>query len=191
MNSKEEHQLVMRIPQNDMSLMQDLYRLYADYVFTIALSITKQEEALAAEITQDTFVKVWKNIQNYDDSRAALRTWIARIARNTAIDRLRGLSRQPIVVDWEQVAECLMTNNTPETQALFNENAQKIRECLKQLPNHQRTALVLSYYSGMTQAEIAQTLDEPLGTIKSRIRLGLQQLKQLLIQQNGLSHYAE
>lgn len=180
-DSSDEIQLVARLRARDQAALNALYERYSNVVYAIAVRILGPA-ADAEDVVVDCFWQVWQQADNYDTSRGQLRTWIVTIARSRALDRLRAVRRAPVVsVDDEAtfVAAAQAADN-PEQEALLGQQAALVRQALGALPREQREALALAYYRGLSQSEIAAQLGEPLGTIKTRIRLGMMKLREQL-----------
>lgn len=159
-----------------------LYDRYGNLAFSVALAIV-HDRGLAEEITQDVFLRVWDNAAVYDQSRASVKNWLTRIARNRAIDGLRKHRIRPEQhsVAWaEPTLRQIPNHNTPLHIVAIQSEQERVRSALAQLPEDQQRALQLAYLQGYTHQEIADQLHEPLGTIKTRIRLAMQKLRQLL-----------
>lgn len=138
-------------------------------------------EELAEELTQETMVALWRRAATFDPSRARLSTWIFTIARNLRIDHYRRGSRQPAVEDgWDADQQPADQDLSPDQQALAAQRELNVREALAQLPPDQVQVLTLSYFEDQPHARIAQVLNIPLGTVKSRIRLAVAQLRRRL-----------
>jgi RNA polymerase sigma-70 factor, ECF subfamily len=154
---------------------QALRRLYdacGQLVYSLAFAITQNQQT-AEDITQDVFLKVWNQIDQYD-AGTNFRAWLARITRNHAIDRIRREKRQGISMpSWEIEIQ----DDVPEPPA--QDDVYWIRKAIHQLTTEQRQAIELAYLQGFTHEQIADRLNTPLGTIKTRIRDGLKQLRQL------------
>ncbi len=136
----------------------------------------------AEEVLQDAFLQFWRRAENYDAAKAGPFTWMVLIARGLGLDRLRRRTRQSAVMD-----EYRTSSPPPESssengflQASDVETTQRLRNALARLPSEQRQAIELAFYRGCTQAEIAQSTGEPLGTIKARIRRGMLALRHRL-----------
>lgn len=178
-----------QIPSNDMTLMQRvmeqddtalavLYDKYGAHVYGTALHILRNQ-VLAEEATQDTFMKVWKKSNRWDPQRGQLKTWLMTVARYTAIDRLRAEKRES---PWTAIGLDDMLNLIGQTNVIDDNiwyDAKRVEELLQHLSSDQREAINLAFVNGMSHSEIASKLRLPLGTIKSRIRDGLQMLKGL------------
>jgi RNA polymerase sigma-70 factor (ECF subfamily) len=168
--------LIARIKQHDANALAELYDRYGARVYSLACAIVGEEMA-AQEVTQDTFIKVWNHPERYryDDSKFG--AWLLMIARHRAIDHLRReklRSGQAISMDDDAFPE--MPDVTRDAEAKW----QDMRQVLDQLPPEQRDVIVLAYYHGLSQSEIAQHLNWPLGTVKTRLRLGMDKLRAAL-----------
>lgn len=174
--------LIALIAQSQTDALNKLYDRYSRLVFSVAFAIVG-DRAVAEEATLDVFVQVWQRADTYRPEQAKVRTWLIAIARHHAIDILRRQKSRPEAssVSWDEAS----AYNGPPSHGL-EENVQlslqreKVRDALAELPVDQREALVLAYFKGYTQAQIAETLKQPLGTIKTRIRLAMQKLRKLL-----------
>ena len=166
-----------RIADGERDQLVVLYDHHARSVHSLALR-TLGSQPDAEEITQEVFVQAWRQATRYDASRGTVVAWLLMITRSRAIDRLRG--RPPIVdtpaedgvVKW--LAE---SSDGPEAQAVTAEQVDRVRRALAVLPRLQRVAIELAFYEGLTHADVAAQLEQPLGTIKTRIRLGLLKLR--------------
>ena len=164
--------LINRILRRDETALSELYAHYGAQVFGITLHVL-QNRALAEEATQDTFLKIWNSAHNWDAQRGNLSTWILTIARYTAIDVLRREQRQ-VAASAVELDEMLVIVGQPGGEAL---DGALMKSLIAQLPPDQIEAIELAFFKGMTHQEIAAYLRQPLGTIKSRIRSGLQMLR--------------
>lgn len=161
----------------DRSAFAKLYDTYAGPLYSMALRLVGSPET-AREVMQDTFLAVWKHAGAYDSSRGKVFTWMVMILRRKAIDRLRFESRRlPGPVSESPTAELSINEDTPATQAENQDRSQIIAGLLQDLPDDQRQMLELAFLEGWTHKEIASNLSQPLGTVKSRIRLALQRLR--------------
>jgi RNA polymerase sigma-70 factor (ECF subfamily) len=173
--------LIRLMRHADMRAFDVFYDRYVNLVYSIAFSILG-DPPLAEDVTQDVFLKIWRSLETYDPAKAKVNTWMSRIARNRAIDLLR--KRKPLQrqVSWGYIKEQRLGDGvTPEDRVSQRMTKDRVRQALAKLPAEQRKALALAYFQNMTQQEIADTLGEPLGTIKTRVRLGMQKLRGLLI----------
>ena len=163
--------LVARIRAGDQQAMSELYDRYSRVVYAVALRVL-QDTAAAEDVLQDIFLQLWRNPDAFDASRGSLAAWLSVIARHRSIDRLR--KRRPEL----DIEECVIAGGPDlrdETERALV--VEKIRGVLSQMDPNQRYALELAYFQGLTHSEIAQKTGEPLGTIKTRIRSALQQLR--------------
>ena len=160
----------------------ELYDRYGRLVFSLALNAVG-DAATAEEITQDVFVRVWEHAGEYRTDRARVSTWLTSITRHRAIDHLRraGVRLDRRAVAWAEVApgDEPAVGGPEGATALALEGAQ-VRAAVTALSPEQRQVLVLAYFQGLSQSEIAAALDVPLGTVKTRVRLGMQHLRALL-----------
>jgi RNA polymerase sigma-70 factor (ECF subfamily) len=178
----DDASLVALIAQSQTDALNKLYDRYNRLVYSVSLAIVG-DRAIAEEATLDVFVQVWQRADTYRPEQAKVRTWLVAIARHHAIDILRMQKSRPEAntVSWNEAS----LHNGPPSHGL-EENVQlslqrkKVRDALAELPVDQREALMLAYFKGYTQAQIAETLKQPLGTIKTRIRLAMQKLRKLL-----------
>jgi RNA polymerase sigma-70 factor, ECF subfamily len=170
-NAADDMRLVARIRAGDESAMAELYDRYARVVYAVALRVL-QETGAAEDILQDIFLQLWRNPDTFDASRGSLAAWLAVISRHRAIDRLR--KRRPEV----DIEECVIAGGPDlSDEAERSLIVEKVRTVLAEMNPAQRSALELAYFQGLTHTEIAEKTGEPLGTIKTRIRSGLQQLR--------------
>ena len=181
--------MLEQIVAGDPDALAELYERYKSLVFSLARNVTGSPEA-AEEITLDVFTRVWEKAATYRPEKAPLKHWITSITRYRAIDALRRRKNRPDFRSWvwaDLLPDSLPADNVDPTEAL--EQAQirhKISEALATLPADQRDALALAYFKGYTHRQIAETLNEPLGTIKTRIRLAIQKLCKNFFDQNIL-----
>jgi len=176
--------LIARIAGGQTGAIEELYDRYSRLVFSVAWAILG-DRTTAEEVTLDVFVQVWQRAGTYHAELGKVRTWLIAITRHHAIDVLRWQKRHPEAggMIWDEAA--LRDGFTPsQAEQLTELSAQRerVRWALAQLPAEQREALRLAYFKGYTHAQIAEALAQPLGTVKTRIRLGLQKLRQLLEQ---------
>ncbi len=174
--------LLSLIARSQEGALVQLYDRYNRLVFSLAFTII-QDQATAEEITLDVFMRVWQKAATYRPEQAKVSTWLAHIARNHAIDVLRRLASRPEqnTVPWD---DRLLLSDPPSQSPSdsMEETLQReqIHRALAGLPPEQRQVLFLAYFEGYTQTRIAETLRQPLGTIKTRIRLAMQKLRYLL-----------
>jgi RNA polymerase sigma-70 factor (ECF subfamily) len=172
-----EVELVERLKAGDEKALELAYDRYSAAVYGVLLKILNHEEA-AEDILQESFVKIWTNIGRYDDSKGAFFTWIINIARNSAIDLLRSKNFKAAAKaqNLELSARSINTHNS--TQQLTDTIG--LREKVQKLsPEHQQM-IDFQYFKGYTQSEVADELMMPLGTVKTRTRAALNELRKML-----------
>lgn len=168
----QDEALLIRIRERDGDALLELYRRYRLRVFALILRILK-DRALAEEVLQDVFQRLWDHPEKFDPSKGQLLGWLITVARNISLDHKRKESRRSIYHVYTNEA-C-----SPDP-ALSAEVVQSVRQVLENLPPEQKQVLELSYFEGLTHLELSEQLGESLGTVKTRIRLGMQKLKQAL-----------
>ncbi len=172
--------LLQRIAAGDSDALLALHKRYANLVYSMAWRVL-QDVGLAEEVTQDIFMKLWQRSQRYDPDRGRFSAWLLSVTRFAAIDRLRQEGRQPLTVEFpgETSDEPGMLERLLPTDHESWERGQQLRLLLEQLPAEQRQVVELAYFGGMTHSELAEHLGLPLGTVKGRLRLGLEKLRSL------------
>ena len=171
--------LAARLAGGDMDAAAELYDRYAAQVLGLARRILRNDGD-AEEVAQDVFAQAWRTAKSFDASRASLGGWLLMMTRTRAIDRLRARQSRPDL-SAPPVPDAFPSAQAPAIeQVLSDEQARQIRGALAELPDAQRQALELAYYEGLTHAEIAARLIEPLGTVKTRIRTALLTLRRTL-----------
>jgi RNA polymerase sigma-70 factor (ECF subfamily) len=170
--------VVGRLAAGDADALALLYDRYAKLLYSLALRIL-EDSAEAEEIVQDVFSQAWAQASRYDAARAPVVAWLLMMARSRAIDRRRARHAVPVTGDGA-LSEVRDAKPAPEAQVLAADDVRRLRRALEELPLAQRLAIELAYYGGMTQSEIAAKLEQPIGTVKTRIRLGLRRLREAL-----------
>ena len=167
----DDLRLVARLRAGDQQALSVLYDRYSSVVYGVALRIL-QDTGAAEDLLQDIFLQLWRKPDAFDSSRGSLGAWLAVIARNRSIDRLR--QRRPE----SDIENCVIASGTDlrdETERSLV--IEKVRVVMNEMSPDQRTAMELAFFEGLTHTEIAERTGEPLGTIKTRIRSGLQMLR--------------
>lgn len=162
--------------------LSELYDRYGRLVYSIALNALG-EPAAAEEVTQDVFLRVWERAETYQSEQGKLINWLVRIARNRSIDLIRRRSVRPEAtsIGWEEIGGADPASDQHVEQIVeLNQQQRRVRWAVNQLPPEQAEALGLAYFHGLTQKEIAARLGQPLGTVKTRVRLGMLKLRTLL-----------
>lgn len=175
--------LVTRVARGDSAALEVLYDRYASRVLGISLKIVG-DHALAEDILQETFWRVWQSAATYQSQLGAFAGWLFRIARNLSIDAYRRRNVRPqIMMNTRGEDSVTILEETPDPDMDVAEQAQailtnrQIRNALASLPDVQRQVIELAYFYGMTRQEIAEATGEALGTIHTRARLALQKLR--------------
>lgn len=178
--------LIARVRRQDVSAFSQLYDRYARLVYVVA--VTALDRAEAEEIVQEVFLRLWRKADQFQPERGPFGAWFMTIARHHVWDVSRRLHREPSlsaeVIDQLLMESAISTVNVEE-QAWSQEVGEAVLHALQALPTEQRRALVLAYFGGLSQSSIAQHLGWPLGTVKKRIRLGLQKLRVALAARYG------
>lgn len=177
--SVEQVALIERIAGGDQQALSSLYDATNRLMYGLVLRILKDTGA-AEEVMLDVYTQVWRQAAKYNDRRGTPMAWLTTIARSRAIDRLRAghaeyLRHQPL----DLTTQTATTENLEEALAM-RETQQTIRAALAEISHEQREVIELAYYSGLSHSEIAAKLAQPLGTVKTRIRLGMMRLRELL-----------
>ncbi|ARU60364.1 hypothetical protein CBW65_04260 [Tumebacillus avium] len=174
-------ELVRKVAEGDQDALGMLYDRYERAVFSLAYRVV-QDAQTAEEVVQDVFTRVWKKHALYVPAQAKFSTWLLQVTRNCALDVLKARRRRQS----ETVQEDTLLHTIPdeeahtETRALQKLEGEEIRQALRELNDEQRDVIHLMYYDGWTQGEISARQDIPLGTVKSRVRLALNKLRQSL-----------
>ena len=174
-------QLILATAQGDLQAFETIYDRYASAIFGLALN-TLADRGAAEEAVQEIFLRVWRHAGTFDVTRSFV-SWLYRIAHNYCIDELRRQRVRPRTV-YEDDAAPILAAISDDTDvgalALHAERSRIVAEALQQLPVEQHQAIKLAYFGGLTLGEIAGRTGSPVGTIKTRMRIGLQKLRQIL-----------
>jgi RNA polymerase sigma-70 factor (ECF subfamily) len=182
----DDAELVARVAESDTDALAQLYDRYSQAIYSLCLRIVRDRPA-AEELTQEVFVRLWRSAASFEPGKGRVSTWLLRIAHNLALNEIRRRQSRPAIApdtDWEVESARLSdpsVEGDPALSTWLRERAETIRQALAQLPQAQRQAIELAFFGGLSQAEIAAALGDPLGTVKSRIRTGMQRLRELLI----------
>jgi RNA polymerase sigma-70 factor, ECF subfamily len=174
--SAEDAHIVRRMAGGDPSALAMLYDRHARAVYSLSTRILADREE-AQDVVQEVFSQAWAQAGRYEAGRAPVLTWLLVITRARAIDRLRARRGRPQPAADPAQLEIQASDAGQEAQAITTEQVGRLRAALAELADAQRTAIELAYFEGMSQSEIANRLQQPLGTIKTRIRSGLQRLR--------------
>jgi RNA polymerase sigma-70 factor (ECF subfamily) len=180
-NELSDETLMLRVQRDDSRAFEILYARHYTAVFRLASRIL-DDEGLGADVAQETFTALWLHRDQYRAGRGRVRWWLQSIARNRAIDVRRrdpaDVPRTPPVFDTAAAPDLT------EEEVLADHDRREMAALLEHLPSEQRAVIELAFYSGLTHAEITERLGVPLGTIKGRIRMGLDKLR-LALGQDG------
>ena len=168
--------LIEQIMARDESALAALYDRYAGMLSSVLNRILRDTQA-AEEILQDVFYQLWRTAPNFDASRGSLPAWLAVIARNRAISRLR---RHNPAAGEELLENTVVLAFNLETSVAQKQLLTRVRGALEGLPREQRSCVELAYFEGMTHSEIAKRTGDPLGTVKTRLRTAVETLKRNL-----------
>jgi RNA polymerase sigma-70 factor, ECF subfamily len=175
-----------RVARRDVVAFTLLYDRYAQSVYALAAHLL--DEASAEEAVQEIFLRLWNKADQFDADRGSFRGWFMTIARNHVMDELGRRNREQRIRAAEEVEELLAGAVDPDSdvaeEAWLHERRETMLQALKSLPSEQRRAIVLAYFGGLSQSSIAQELGWPLGTVKKRIRLGLQKLRAFFVHED-------
>jgi RNA polymerase sigma-70 factor (ECF subfamily) len=179
--NEDDVALLRSIGQKDRTAFAEFYDKYSALLFSIAVRILN-DQSEAEDVLQETFLQIWEKAGNFDPKLGKASSWAAILTRNKAIDRIRASQRRSRLaetagVEFAVVAE---VNDTANEAIHGHDKAKIIQSAIVELPMEQRRAIELAYFSGLTQEEISKKLQEPLGTIKARIRRGLLKLRDQL-----------
>ena len=170
-----EPELVQLLQQRNRSIFSYLYDNYSGALYSVILNVVNEEE-LANDVLQEVFVKIWKQIDSYDSSKGRLFTWMLNIARNASIDMVRSKGFQNSRQNRELSEDVYSAVGTSETKT----DQIGLRKLVYSLKQEYRVLVELSYFQGYTQDEIAKMLNIPLGTVKTRLRTALIQLREII-----------
>ena len=176
-------ELLKAIAARDEAALAQLYDRYDRILFGLLMRILNNREE-AEDVLQEVFLQVWRKAADFDETRGRPFTWLVTLARSRGIDRLRTLAAR------ERVAEAGAREVTEEisdaaTDAFKSEQRGLVSDALAKLPDEQKRPIMLAYFDGLTQSEIATRLDAPLGTVKTRMRTGMIRLRELLAGQGA------
>lgn len=175
-----ETELLQQVGQQNETALMALYERYGAMVYSLCLRVLRQP-GLAEEVTQDVFLKLWRQPERWDPSLGQFSSWLLTISRNAAIDRLRREGRQA-PAEWGMLEE---SQEPAASTVLFGAeqatwlDGQLLRKLLLRLPPEQRRLIELAFFEGYSHSELAAALHLPLGTVKTRLRTGMQKLRQL------------
>ena len=177
--SLDDHQLIQRISQVDKDALEALYVRYRTPVYSLAMFMLKQPP-IAEEVTQDIFLNIWLKAGSFNAERGQPKGWIMSVAHHKIVDVIR--SRRRTIVntdpaDYETLDLLPAGGASTEAQVEQTLERERIMRALETIPEPQREVIVLAYFGGYSQSEMAEKLNQPLGTVKTRVRLAMQKLR--------------
>jgi RNA polymerase sigma factor (sigma-70 family) len=179
-----DRDVLLRVANGQLDALQELYDTYRTMAYSIALRITS-DASLAEDVVQDAFLGAWRNAARYVEGKGSVKTWLLSIVHHRAVDAVR--RRRPTVElpEREDIPPSSLTLPDIWPEVAGNLDREEIAAALATLSDVQREAIELAYFGGLTQQEIAARTGTPLGTVKSRIRLGLLSMRRALVGDTG------
>lgn len=179
----EDAALMSAIADGRVEALEQLYDRYAALVFSVSVRILRDAQ-LAEDVTQEVFLRLWRQPASFDPARGRFISWLMSVTRNRSLDEQRRLSRRFKVEDRDEDATGDVPGSDrlddPEVALELAEQRAAVRAAMTRLPPAQRQVIELAYFGGLTQMEIAERTGDPLGTVKTRIRLGMRKLRESL-----------
>jgi RNA polymerase sigma-70 factor, ECF subfamily len=182
-----DEELMVLVDEKDPAAFEVFYDRHGGAGFSLAHRIVG-ERAAAEDVTQEAFLSIWRSSARSDPARGGVRAWVLGIVRNRAIDALRRASGPAPKLDFDDEAllEGRATDELTDSEAIRRDVAERVRGALGRLPQEQSQVIALAYFGGFSHSEIAALLGAPLGTIKGRMRLGLEKMREVLTEGLGL-----
>ena len=174
---RDDSELVRRLKARDQHAMGDLYNRYGRLAYSLILRVVRNG-ALAEDLVQETFLRVWNRVQSFDEQRGALGPWILTVARNQAIDYLRSVDGRmsSSALELDRLENPVLFSDF-EDSALSIDRARRLKSAFQKLSPQQREVIELAYFEGLTQTEMADRMKQPLGTVKTWVRSALKVLR--------------
>lgn len=173
-------ELLARTALKDQQAFAELYRAASPHLYAVALRILR-EAAAAEEVLQESFVSVWHHAGSYVAARSQPLTWLTSIVRNRCLDQLRRREVETVTMDDEEHGVTIAAEGpTPADLLLAGADAHAVRSCVEGLDPGQKQAIALAFFQGLSHSEVARNLRQPLGTVKSWVRRGLERLRACL-----------
>jgi RNA polymerase sigma-70 factor (ECF subfamily) len=180
--------LMRRMVEADETALGALYDRWVRSLYSLVLHLLKDPDE-AEDVVEETFWQAWRKAGSYEPSRGAVSTWLLTIGRRKALDRLRARkrSREDMLADDRTLADLPSGEPDPSLDVEGAELRENVRQALNGLPDEQRQVIELGYFNGLSQSEIADVTGQPLGTVKTRMRLGMQKLREPLSMHRGVA----
>jgi RNA polymerase sigma-70 factor (ECF subfamily) len=176
-----DEDLMQLVRENDSAAFAVVYERHCDAAFSLAFRMCGKR-GLAEDVVQEAFLSLWRSGSRYDRTRGSVRTWVLGIVHNRAIDALRrSVVRDRGRISDEGIEDHIEAAERTDVEVGRRDEAREIRAAMEGLPPDQSRVIELAYYGGFTHSEIATMLDTPVGTIKGRMRLGLQKMRSQLL----------
>ncbi|MGH2854308.1 MAG: RNA polymerase sigma factor [Solirubrobacteraceae bacterium] len=182
-----DEELMQLVGEDDSAAFAIVYERHTEAAYSLAMRMCGRR-AIAEDVVQEAFLSLWRSAASYDPLRGSVRTWVLGIVHHRAIDALRrGVVQERGRVSDEGIEEQLEATERTDQEVGRRDEAREVRAALEGLPPEQSRVIELAYYGGLTHSEIAAMLDTPVGTIKGRMRLGLQKMRSQLLSEGVLS----
>jgi len=180
------------VDRKEATAFEVLYDRHGGAAYSLAYRIVGDRTA-AEDVTQEAFLSIWRSNARFDRARGSVRSWVLSVVRNRAIDALRrgGAQAPKLDHDDDSVLEARPAEERTETEAIRRESSRELRGALQELPDDQSQVIELAYFGGFSHSEIAEMLSMPLGTVKGRMRLGLEKVRITLAEGMAATEAAE
>jgi RNA polymerase sigma-70 factor (ECF subfamily) len=174
-----DRELIERLRRRDPQALGELYDRYGRVVYSLVLRVVR-DTAVAEDLVQETFLRVWNRVHGFDAERGAVGAWLLAVARNRAIDYLRSAAgRERNALEWEETNHPALYCDM-EPDILNADKTRRVRAAMEKLSANQRTVMELAYFEGLTHTEMAARIGQPLGTVKTWLRTALKSLRDQL-----------
>jgi len=192
MQKLADEDLMTLVERKDPGAFEILYDRHGGAAYSLAHRIVGDPGA-AEDVTQDAFLSIWRSGARFDPARGSVRSWTLGVVRNRSIDALRRQAGKAPKLDFDDdaVLAAQPAGELTDSEAIRRETARRVRGAMQELPEEQSEVIGLAYFGGFTHSEIAQMLSMPLGTVKGRMRLGLEKIRLSLAEGLGISDSTE
>jgi RNA polymerase sigma-70 factor (ECF subfamily) len=184
-----DEEVMQLVGEGDPRAFELIYDRHGAAAFSLAYRLVGTR-VTAEDITQEAFLSIWRSRLRYDQSRGSVRTWVLSIVHNRGIDALRRGTVNDRKETLEGVEERYAAVERTEVEAARRDEARSVRSALHSLPDEQRRAIELAYFGGFSHSQIAEMIGEPIGTVKGRMRLGLEKLRRQLAEGHAAGGFA-
>ena len=192
MQKLADEDLMTLVERKDPGAFEILYDRHGGAAYSLAHRIVGDPGA-AEDVTQEAFLSIWRSGARFDPARGSVRSWTLGVVRNRSIDALRRQAGKAPKLDYDDDAALVAqpADELTDSEAIRRETARRVRGAMRELPEEQSEVIGLAYFGGFTHSEIAQMLSMPLGTVKGRMRLGLEKIRLSLAEGLGISDSTE